>query len=181
MTEQEFINATKKVSSRRRHKITHSYGVYDAYKYYRKNKPKEKQYIIKDVTYYKIIRKINNILKEMLIEGNDIKFPCRMGNLELRKSNTGVYFKDGKVMNNYPIDWNTTLKLWYEDKESKEKKALVKKVTDTVFKVYYNKKTANYKNKAVFDFKLNRDIKNKLKLRIQEGKLDAFINNNYYE
>jgi hypothetical protein len=43
-----FIDDIKKIKEKRNHKIKNSYGVYDAYKYYRKNKPKDKKYILKD-------------------------------------------------------------------------------------------------------------------------------------
>ena len=45
MSLQDFINKAKKVSGPRKHKVRNSLGVYDAYKFYRKNKPKEKKFI----------------------------------------------------------------------------------------------------------------------------------------
>jgi len=38
-----------------------------------------------------------------------------MGKLELRKKDAKVTYSNGKVKTNRAIDWNTTLKLWYED------------------------------------------------------------------
>jgi hypothetical protein len=36
-----------------------------------------------------------------------------MGQLEVRKYETYVKFKDGKIKTNRGIDWNATLQLWY--------------------------------------------------------------------
>jgi len=41
-----------------------------------------------------------------------------MGTLEVRKRPTRVAIVDGKLVTNLPIDWDATLKLWYEDEES---------------------------------------------------------------
>lgn len=176
MTEAEFINDIKKVNSKRKHKIKNSFGVYDAYKYYRKNKPKDRKYIITESQYFSIIRTINNKLKDLLTANHDIVFPERLGKLQIIKKTPVVYKENNNIKNTYPIDWNTTLKLWYEDKESYVNKKIVKTVTQNVYKVIYNKSQANYNNKSFFDFKLNRDIKVKLKHNIQEGIIkDAFI------
>ena len=41
MEEKDFINSVRKISEPRVHKVKNSYGVYDYYKYYRKNKPSD--------------------------------------------------------------------------------------------------------------------------------------------
>jgi hypothetical protein len=33
-----------------------------------------------------------------------------------------VKFKDGKILNTMPIDWNSTLSLWHTDEESRNNK-----------------------------------------------------------
>ena len=45
----EFIKEIKKVNKKRNYQITNSWGVYDGYKYYRKTKHKEAEYILKEV------------------------------------------------------------------------------------------------------------------------------------
>jgi hypothetical protein len=62
-----------------------------------------------------------------------------MGTLEIRKKPARVSIVDGKLVTNLPIDWDATLKLWYEDKESFENKTLVRVESEEIFKVYYNK------------------------------------------
>ena len=58
----EFKRRVRKLTEHREHKIRNSLGVYDAYKYYRKNKPKDKQYVLSESQYFSIIRQINNFL-----------------------------------------------------------------------------------------------------------------------
>ena len=98
-----------------------------------------------------------------------------MGRLELRKYDARITFDGEKVKTNLPIDWDRTLKLWYEDEEAYNNKTLVKVEEKEIFKVYYNKQLANYQNMTFYSFNINRDLKRRLKYNIKNGKLDAFI------
>lgn len=175
----DFIKNIKKVSEPRKHTIKNSYGVYDGYKFYRKNKPKESKYVLTESQYFSIIRKINSILAEGLTRGEDIVLPERFGRIEIRKSNARVQIVNGKVVSNLPIDWDRTLKLWYEDIESFNNKTLVKVEEKEIYKIYYNKNNAEYSNKSFYQINFNRELKKKLKYNIKDGNLDAF-NFNYY-
>ena len=97
-----------------------------------------------------------------------------MGELELRKGPTSVSVVNGKIKNNMPIDWDQTLKLWYEDAEAFKNKTLVRLRETEPFKVVYNRIRATYKNKAFYNLKLNRDLKVRIKKKIRSGTLDAF-------
>lgn len=55
----EFKRRIKKVNQPREYKVRNSLGVYDGYKYYRKNKPDSKEYVLTESQYFAIIRKIN--------------------------------------------------------------------------------------------------------------------------
>lgn len=175
---EEFKRFVEKIECPRKHRVKNSYGVYDGYKYYRKTKPKESKYILSESNYFSIIRRVNKLLVELLIEGNDITFPMRMGRLELRKYNPKIYIKDGKVKTTLPVDWDRTLKLWYEDEESYKNKILVKIEEKEIFKVYYNRNIANFVNKSFYKFNLNRDVKRRLKKAIKDNKIDAFMTTN---
>ena len=111
----------------------------------------------------------------MLINGNDTTLPYRLGRLEVRKYNATIAIHDNKIKTNLPIDWNKTLKLWYEDKESYKNKTLIKAEEKELYKIYYNRKLARYNNKSYYQFTLNRELKKKLKQNIKEGKIDAFL------
>ena len=169
----EFRRKVLKLGEKRNHKVKNSYGVYDAFKYYRKIKPKDKKYILTESQYFSIIRNINNLLIENLLQNNDIKFPLRMGLLEVRKRQTNIKIVDGKLVNNLPIDWDRTLKLWYEDEDSFNNKIIIKLEENEIFKVYYNRGKANFNNKSFYEFNINRDLKKRLKQNIKDRKIEA--------
>ena len=119
-------NEILKVTGHREHIINKSWGVYDAYKWIRKNKWFDIGRPLKEDEFYKIIRGINIKLAEMLSLGADIKLPYKMGILEIRKYNTYVRFINGELCTNRRINWDETLKLWCEDEEALKNKTLVK-------------------------------------------------------
>ena len=171
----DFKSVIQGLQNTRTHKITNSLGVYDAYKYIRKNKWFDIGRPLTEHEFYQIIRKVNNYLAEELVNGNDITFPNRMGKLELRKRNSlPVIDKNGSLKVTYAIDWDSTLKLWYDDEEAFNSKTLVKLPERNIFKVKYNKDSANYENKSFMEFQINRDIKTRLKQKIKNNEIDAF-------
>ena len=171
----DFKSVIQGLQNTRTHKITNSLGVYDAYKYIRKNKWFNIGRPLTEHEFYQIIRKVNNYLAEELVNGNDITFPNRMGKLELRKRNSlPVIDKNGSLKVTYAIDWDSTLKLWYDDEEAFNSKTLVKLPERNIFRVKYNKDSANYENKSFMEFQINRDIKTRLKQKIKNNEIDAF-------
>ena len=174
MTYEEFKFNVQHLNSLRIHKVKNSYGVYDGFKYYRKNKPKEHKYVLTESQYFSIIRRVNELLGESLINGEDVTLPYRLGRLEIRKYEARITTDGKKVRTNLPIDWDRTLKLWYEDKESYKNKTLIKVEEKEIYKVYYNRNVAEFTNKAFYQFDVNRELKRRLKQNIKEGKLDAF-------
>lgn len=170
----DFIKTIKKVNSNRKHKITNSYGSKDAFKYYRKIKPTDSKYVLTDCQYLQIIRKINNQLRQNLINGKDVLLPEKMGRLELRKVASSIKFVNGKLKTNLPVNWDATLKLWYDDSISKNKKQLIRQENIDTFRVRYDKIKANYNNKSFYEFKANRELKVGLKKNIKLNKIDAF-------
>ena len=170
----EFRTSVCHLNEHRTHKVSGSLGVYDAYKFLRKRKWLNIGRPLTEHEFYSIIRKVNDYLADSFLHGNDIKLPHRMGRIELRKYDARVGFDGEKVKTNLPIDWDRTLKLWYEDKEAYENKTLVKVEEKEIFKVYYNRQLADYNNQSFYEFNVNRELKRRLKQRIKEGKLDAF-------
>ena len=171
----DFKSVIQGLQNTRTHKITNSLGVYDAYKYIRKNKWFDIGRPLTEHEFYQIIRRVNNYLAEELVNGNDITFPNRMGKLELRKRNSlPVIDKNGSLKVTYAIDWDSTLKLWYDDEEAFNNKTLVRLPERNIFRVKYNKDSANYENKSFMEFQINRDIKTRLKQKIKNNEIDAF-------
>lgn len=170
----EFRKEILKTDDTRIHKVTNSLGVYQSYKWIRKNKWFDIGRPLTEHEFYSIIRKVNDYLAEELIKGNDIKFPHRMGKLELRKRVPSIKIVNGKIKTDLPIDWDKTLKLWYEDEQSFNNKTLVRMEAKEVFGVRYNKANCNYNNQSYYKFRINRDIKRRLKENIKEKSIDAF-------
>ena len=171
---EEFIKEIKNVKKERHHKVNNSYGSKDAFHYYRKIKPKDSKYVLTDCQYLSIIRSINNHLRDYIINGNDVLLPEKMGRLELRKIANTIRFVDGKLKTNLPVNWDATLKLWFDNPISKQKKQLVRQENIDTFRVYYNRNKANYNNKTFYEFNANRELKLGLKKNIKLNKIDAF-------
>ncbi len=164
-----------KVKDSRKHSIRNSLGIYDAYKYIRKNKWFNIERPLKEHEFYSIIRTINNYLIDYFLDNKPIIFPQRMGMLELRKYPTRIEYKNNKLVTNLPIDWDSTLKLWCEDETAYKERTLVKMEEKELFRIYYNKQSAIFNNKGFYSFKVNRDLKIKVKQRIKDGVLDAYL------
>lgn len=177
---EEFKKRTLKVQGPKKHKIRGSLGIYSGYKYYRKNKPKEHKYILTESQYFAITRRVNDLLAEELISGEEITLPHRMGTLEVRKIERNIRIgKDGEIITNLPIDWDSTLKLWYEDEESYKNKTIVRQECSEIFTIYYSKANANYTNKTYYQFVINRDLKKRFKQKIKDGKMNGVCHLKY--
>lgn len=170
----DFRRSLLKVDSPRTHKVRNSLGIYDAYKYIRKHKWFNIGRPLTEYEFYTIVRQVNNYLADELICGQDIILPHRLGRIELRKYDAKISIDNGKVKTNLPIDWDKTLKLWSEDEEAYKERTLIKMEEKEIFKVFYNKRTANYENKSFYTFEVNRDLKRRLKQKIKSGAIDAF-------
>lgn len=168
-------NDILKVKDSRKHSIRNSLGIYDAYKYIRKNKWFNIERPLKEHEFYSIIRTINNYLIDYFLDNKPIIFPQKMGMLELRKYPTRIEYKNNKLVTNLPIDWDSTLKLWCEDETAYKERTLVKMEEKELFRIYYNKQSAIFNNKGFYSFKVNRDLKIKVKQRIKDGVLDAYL------
>lgn len=173
MDYKEFSNQIRKARTSKHAKIRNSFGVYDCYKFIRKNKWYDIGRPLKEQEFYSIIRGINDSLAEELSQGKDVTFPSRMGKLELRKIQRGVSIVDGKLKNTYPIAWENTLRLWFEDEEARKNKTLLRHETEYMYYIKYNKYNANYENQCFYEFTLNRFIKQALKKNIDKGKIDT--------
>lgn len=181
---ESFRRRLLKLDKPRVHRIKGSLGIYDGYKYYRKNKPSDPKYILTESQYFAITRRVNNLLADNLVNGGEISFPHRMGRLEIRKTAGEVRLDaNGKLITNLAIDWDGTLKLWYNDEESYNNRTLVRIEEKEIFEIYYNRGQANYSNKSFFEFSVNRVLKRRLKGKIKEGKIEAMYldkNKKYY-
>ena len=159
------------VKGKRKFKIKNSLGVYDAYRAYRKNRFKNKLSTIKVKDYYKIIDKVNLKLAEIFINEGYLDLPMGMGTLYVAKIPEKYYFKDGKFELYRPVDWNSTLKYWYTNKEAFENKEIIRYDKLIQTKIFYKKKTATYKNRFCIFFEPNTFLKKALRKNVELGKV----------
>ena len=171
----EFSDAIQKRSGKghRKIKVTGSWGVYSAYKAIRKHNWYNIGRPVTEKEFYAIIRGVNKLLAEEILLGKEVKLPACMGALELRKTEVGVRMKDGKLKITYPINWNETLKLWYEDAEARKDKLLLRHENKYVYHIRHNKFKANFENKCFYLFQPNKFLKMRLKDNIKNGKTDT--------
>lgn len=166
----EFIKKIKKVSEHRTHKIHNSLGVKDAFNHYRKTRPREKKFVVSERDYFKVIRLLNEAVATQISKGFEIKLPYRIGSLLVESFEIAPKLdENGKLVFRAPIDWDATLKLWYDNPEEKENKTLIKTEKRNISKVVYNKRNVNYNNSSLIMFSPTRDLKLKIKKELVEG------------
>ena len=169
----DFRRRVLKINETRVHKITHSLGVKEAFLWSRKNKLYDTK-SVSECDYYKIVRTVNKLMAEELLNSRDVKLPQKMGILEVRKYPLYVKFVDGEIKTNRAVDWNATLVLWSEDEEAKESKTLVRSEDSERFVIFYNRNAANYPNKTLMRFRPHRKLIVEINKRGKEGLIDAF-------
>jgi hypothetical protein len=175
MDYQEFRLNIIKSQENRKHKVTNSYGTKQAWRWIKKNKWLDIGQPITEREFGLIIKAIHKTLVDQLLSCRDIDFPHRMGKIELRKFNTWIGFKNGKLLTNLPIDWNKTIELWYEDRDAYDRKTFVRREAKEGYKIRYEKGMATYNNKTFYEFLPNKELKRKLKDKIENGEIDAFL------
>lgn len=174
---EDFRESVLKIHGPKHHKISNSMTTYDHYKWIRKNKWLNIGRPLKESEFYSIIRRVNQYLAQDLLDCKYVSLPCKMGKLELRMYYLKVKVENGKLKTSIPINWDKTLKLWYEDEESRDHKTLVRVDNRAIYKVYYNKSSSNFKNKMYYKFHTNRALARKMSNEIKDGKIDAYIIN----
>lgn len=146
------------------------YSNKDFYKLY-KEKYKGRDYNIPFGKYSELLNQCNQRLSEMIIEdGFDFNIPFRLGRVRIRiKKMNFKYLKP---------DWKATKELWKEDKEAKENKQLVFHLNDHSDNYraewFYDKRTANYKNKSVYEFIATRKNKRAINPTIRRNGIKKY-------
>jgi hypothetical protein len=82
---EDYFKEVKNVHSDRKHKITGSQNTIAGFHYYRKIRPKEKSFTLLDKEYLSIIREMNNLVVDYLIENKSIRLPSGFGKIEICK------------------------------------------------------------------------------------------------
>lgn len=161
------------------HRTKTDYGVNDYYKHFKEN---NKNSSITRKEFGEIIKEYNSFLRDALsAKGREILLPKRLGRIELRKSKTEVTIdSNGNIVNNLPVNWKETRKLWAENENAKERKIKIRftneHTNNHTFRITYMKGRADFKNKSLYLMKFNRQLKRDLSKSIFKGNIDAFVN-----
>jgi len=175
-TFEDYLKEAKNVNSNRKHKITGSQNTISGFHYYRKIRPQEKEFVLKDKEYLSIIREMNNLIVDYLVENKSIRLPAGFGKLEIIKTETKSWIDDtGKFISSKKIDMNSTFKLWYEDEESRLNKTLVRHDDEFIFRIKYPQNGRMYKYNGYFSIRFNRQLRHKLMLSIKTGNYDTYL------
>ena len=165
---------SSKVNPVRKYAVNNSYGVYDYYKYYRHNRPKDRSYYkMNEYQYYKLIRTVNEYLIDLLFKDSRVSLPNHLGEIIIRKSAITVKIENGKVKTNRPINWEATIRLWFEDPEAERNKTLVRWEPDELYGIEYKKNGAIFPNKSFYDLQILRRIKQRLSSLLAEKTYDT--------
>ena len=168
----DYIKQIKKVDAPRKQKMTNSYAKYDYWRYYSHNKPKGKKFIMSSSAFYKIIEAVSVEFATLFATTGELHLPNGMGRLEMSAFESEPKLDaNGNLKFNAPIDWNSTLKLWYEDKEAREEKIVIRSSRRIALKCSYNKFKANYKNKTNMKFDLSRPLQIQMRQNYKSGLL----------
>jgi hypothetical protein len=162
----------------RKHKLNNGYGVIDYFKFYKNNSEKS----VDEKKFRKVIDSFNKKVSELIIEeGIDFVIPSLNFEITIRKDKRKPTIKDGKVINNTPVDPVATRKLWDNNEEAKNKKILVRynnsHSSGYVFRIYCKKFRSSIKNKNLFKFRPIRQLKRNLAkvLKDPDKSFDAFL------
>lgn len=163
----------------KRPRIKARYGIrwYAAYAHYRIRKLYP-QYTREDI--HKCLMVYFALAQEDLAKGERIYLNNKLGSLYLAKEKKSVTYnaETGEIINTLPVNIPETLKLWKQKPELRGKR-FVRFTNDHsnnfVFKLIFNVRRANYKNKSLYNFKFNKTLKKKLAENIRNKIVDAYI------
>ena len=173
MTLEEYIKEKTHTDKPNHYKVTGCVGVRDFHKMIRKHKWFNIGRPVSEHEFYVIIRSINKLLADNLVKEGSMVIPATMGKLEIAKKNTEPKVHKGKLCIKYPIDWQSTLKLWYEDKEAEKNKIVVRFENEYTYHIKFDKYKSTCGNKCFYEFTPHRRVKRALRDSINEGIIDA--------
>lgn len=172
---EEFLNKLQKRGSKP-HSISHCFGARDAYKWVRKNKwTALKGSKCTDSEYSAVISLVNKHLVELILSGHSIEFPHQMGSLKVVGVPAKVGYVEGKLTNNYRVDWKKTLEYWYNDSEARENRQKVKRISSCIYHIVYDKTCARFRNRKFYQYRINRSLGKALGKKAENQKINTLI------
>lgn len=123
---------------------------------------------VDEYTYSQIVRKVIEYMMEDFLTTGRVDIPY-LGSVMLTGQESGCFLKEkhkGVFKSNKLVDWKSTHKLWFEDEECRKKKVLVRFDIPYIYRVLFFKR--DFKNKTLFSFLTNRELKRKIYKYIKE-------------
>lgn len=173
MSEEISIKPTK----RKRIKYTYANKYYSAYAHYRIKKK------FPEITRNQCAQAISLYFQyaaDDLSTGTKISFLNKLGAIYLSKQKREVTYnpETNKIINYLPVNIYESLKLW-KARPDLYNKTFVRYTNDHsdgfVYRFHYEHSKAIYKNKNIYDFKINRTLKHRLRDNIYDKKVDAYL------
>ena len=164
MTRKDFEIMLKTKNGRGPRTVPHSFGKKKFFNYYRQHRTQEHKYVLTEKEFYKVVNAVTEEFILELFKGVDIMLPHKMGTVRIAKYTPKAYYdRNGKMKNSYSIDWNKTVKLWYDDEEAYNNKTLIRILSKNNYVPTYIKKDAFYANSYYFEMMFNRGFKRRLR------------------
>ena len=166
-----FEKEIKKVTGKRNHLCKNSYLISDYYRYYNKIKPDFKKYNINRAIYGKILNMFYEKVLYDFKETNTLKL-MDLGYCYIRLRKVTPKIINDELVYEAAVNWKETMKLWYEDEESRLNKVLVRHTgsNNTFYRIKY-KGLAKIGNTKYFKLNVSRRVKKLIKELSEEGKI----------
>lgn len=170
---EKFVADTKNVHGSRFHKVKNSYDTKDFYRNYIKGIDRQGKFFVTERQYGEILRITHDIITEKLLDGCQVVFPYCFGLLQIESHKNVIKFVDGKLRTSYMVDWDKTIRLWYEDEECRKNKTLVRNDNPNRYVVKYHRSRGRLANKKYLCFMPSRVLTDKINKKMHEEGLNV--------
>lgn len=120
-------------------------------------------------TVAKIVRALNESLSQGISKGVCVEFPYNLGSFEIRKGEPKIRKSNGRIHILTNRDWGTTMNLWMNDKEARDKKLIVGYLNSDYYKIVFTRGNPKNKNYKYYKFKPCKSLFQKMVNNLREG------------
>ena len=159
-----------------KNKIPIHHGMKEAYQYYLDNY--DNKYNINQTKYTKVFKDVmEDLMKLIIYENFDFRFPLKIGNLRVRKTKIKLELDEEGNVNTRSLrpDWYSTKELWATDEEARLNKTLIYHMNDHNDRYnmwfYYDKRTSDMLNQSAYKLLMSRKWKRELAKALKNKKL----------
>lgn len=171
MAESDFRHKILHLNGKRKHKVTNSNGIKEAWRWIKKNQFFGSEPFT-ELQLGRIVKEMNEEVLKNVALGKDTQLPY-IGTLKVVKKERVYKREDGHIVTNLQINWDKTLKLWESDEQSHKEKRLVYEDCDYVYhiKLFWS----GVRNRSFYRFIPSSKLKKTLKTNIKAGNTDALL------